>query len=102
MPSSKFTNPKNGDTIDADKAFTISMAIRGMQTGAFVNAQANYFAAPQQLNGAGQIIGHSHVVVEKLQSLDQTTPTNPKQFAFFKVIVPDFVTFCSLLMVRLL
>jgi len=73
-----------------------------MQTGAFVNAQANYFAAPQQLNGAGQIIGHSHVVVEKLQSLDQTTPTNPKQFAFFKVIVPDFVAFCSLLMVRLL
>lgn len=55
-----------------------------MQTGAFVNAQENYFAAPQQLNGAGQIIGHSHVVVEQLTSLAQTTPTDPKKFAFFK------------------
>jgi len=84
MPSSKFTNPKNGQTIEPNKAFTISMAVKNLQTGAFVNAQANYFAAPQQLNGQGQIIGHSHVVVEKLQALDQTTPTNPKQFAFFK------------------
>ncbi len=84
MPSSKFTNPKNGDTIQANKAFTISMAIRGMQTGFFVNANNNYFSAPQQLNGQGQIQGHSHVVVEQLQALDQTTPTNPKVFAFFK------------------
>jgi hypothetical protein len=85
MPSSKFTNPKNGDTIPANAAFTISMAINNLETGNFVNAEENYFAAPQQLNAQGTIIGHSHVVVESLQSLDQTTPTNPKQFAFFKV-----------------
>ncbi|KAF8203165.1 hypothetical protein BJ912DRAFT_943061 [Pholiota molesta] len=84
MPSSKFTNPKNGDTIPANAAFTISMAINNLETGNFVNAEENYFAAPQQLNAQGTIIGHSHVVVESLQSLDQTTPTNPKQFAFFK------------------
>ncbi|KAF8167880.1 hypothetical protein B0H34DRAFT_35489 [Crassisporium funariophilum] len=84
MPSSKFTNPKNGDIIPPDQTFTISMAINNLQTGNFVNAQQNYFAAPQQLNGAGIIIGHSHVVIEQLQALDQTTPTNPKQFAFFK------------------
>lgn len=84
MPSSKFTNPKNGDTIPANKAFTISMAIKNMKTGNFVNAQENYFAAPQQLTGGGTIIGHSHVVVEKLQSLGQTTPTDPKTFTFFK------------------
>ncbi|KAF8804521.1 hypothetical protein BYT27DRAFT_7234501 [Phlegmacium glaucopus] len=84
MPSSKFTNPKNGDTIAANSAFTISMAINNMQTGAFVNAEENYFAAPQQLNGQGQIVGHSHVVVETLQALDQTTPTDPTKFAFFK------------------
>lgn len=84
MPSAKFTSPKNGDTIPANKAFTITMAIKNLQTGNFVNAQQNYFAAPQQLNGGGQIIGHSHVVVEKLTSLAQTTPTDPKTFAFFK------------------
>jgi hypothetical protein len=85
MPSSKFTNPKNGDTIASGVDFTISMAISNLQTGNFVNAQKNYFAAPQQLDGGGTILGHSHVVVEKLSSLDQTTPTNPKEFVFFKV-----------------
>lgn len=83
MPSSKFVSPANGDTIPANSAFTISMAIKNMITGNFVNAQENYFAAPQQLNN-GQIVGHTHVVVETLSDLAQTTPTNPKQFAFFK------------------
>lgn len=84
MPSAKFTSPKNGDTLKADTPFTISMAIKNMETGAFVNAAENYFAAPQQLNGQGQIVGHSHVVVETLTALDQTTPLDPKKFAFFK------------------
>lgn len=84
MPSAKFTVPKNGDTLQENTPFTITMAVANFQTGAFVNAQENYFAAPQQLNGQGQIIGHSHVVVETLTALDQTTPTDPTKFAFFK------------------
>jgi len=84
MPSAKFTNPKNGDTIAANTAFTISMAINNLETGNFVNAEENYFSAPQQLNAQGLIIGHSHVVVETLQALDQTTPNDPSKFAFFK------------------
>jgi len=84
MPSAKFTNPKNGDTIAANQEFTISMAISNLETGNFVNANANYFAAPAQVNSDGVLIGHSHVVVEQLQALDQTTPTDPTKFAFFK------------------
>ncbi|KAG5646871.1 hypothetical protein DXG03_001947 [Asterophora parasitica] len=84
MPSSKFTFPPNGGNVGANQPFTISMAINNLQTGNFVNAQNNYFAAPQQLNGQGTIIGHSHVVVEQLTSLTQTTPTDPRKFAFFK------------------
>lgn len=84
MPSSKFTNPKNFQDIPANQAFTITMAIQNMETGNFVNAQQNYFSAPQQLNAQGQIRGHSHVVVELLSAIDQTTPTNPSKFAFFK------------------
>jgi len=84
MPSSKFTSPPNFGTIKADTPFTIEMAIQNMQTGFFVNAQANYFAAPQVLNAQGQIQGHSHVVIEELASLGQTNPTDPKKFAFFK------------------
>ncbi|KIK99217.1 hypothetical protein PAXRUDRAFT_822988 [Paxillus rubicundulus Ve08.2h10] len=84
MPSAKFTNPKNLDVIPANQAFTVSLAIQGMETGFFVNAQENYFSAPQQLNSQGQIQGHSHVVIEELSSLTQTTPTDPTKFAFFK------------------
>jgi len=84
MPSAKFTFPTNFGTIKANTAFTISMAISNMETGFFVNADENYFAAPQQVNGQGQIQGHSHVVVESLSSIDQTTTTDPTKFAFFK------------------
>lgn len=55
-----------------------------MQTGVFTNAANTYYAAPQQLNKGGQIIGHNHVVIEAIPSLDSTQPTNPRVFAFFK------------------
>jgi len=84
MPSSKFASPANGDTIAADTEFTITMNINNLDTGNFVNAQESYFAAPQQLNAAGQIVGHTHVVIEALSDLAQTTPTDPQTFAFFK------------------
>jgi len=84
MPSAKFVFPANGATIPANVPFNISMAVSNLETGNFVNAQQNYFAAPQQLNAQGQIVGHSHVVVEALSSLGQTTPTDPTKFAFFK------------------
>jgi hypothetical protein len=84
MPSSKFAFPTNFGTIKANTEFTIKMAINNMETGHFVNAQENYFSAPQQTNAQGQIQGHSHVVVEAIDSLTQTTPTDPKTFAFFK------------------
>jgi hypothetical protein len=84
MPSSKFVNPPNGATIPANTPFTIQMAVRNIITGNFVNAQASYFAAPQQLRD-GTIVGHSHVVAELLPSLDSTQPLDPRQFAFFKV-----------------
>ncbi|KAG1725562.1 uncharacterized protein EDB91DRAFT_1265712 [Suillus paluster] len=65
MPSAKFTNPKNLDVIPPNQAFTVSLAIQGMETGHFIQ-------------------GHSHVVIEQLSSLTQTTPTDPSKFAFFK------------------
>jgi len=84
MPSAKFASPKNLDTIAANKAFTVQLNIQGMETGHFVNAQQNYFAAPQQLNKAGQIQGHSHIVIEAIDSMTQTTPTDPNKFSFFQ------------------
>lgn len=74
----------NGGTVPANQNFTVTMAVANLDTGNFVNANTNYYSAPQQLNGAGQIVAHSHVVIEKLSSLTQTTPTNPAAFTFFK------------------
>ena len=84
MPSAKFVFPQNGGQVPANQNFTVQLAISNLGTGNFVNADANYFAAPQQLAN-GIIQGHSHITVEKLSALDQTTTTNPKVFAFFKV-----------------
>ncbi|PPQ64481.1 hypothetical protein CVT26_002020 [Gymnopilus dilepis] len=84
MPSAKFAFPQNFGTVKANQSFTIQMNIQNLETGHFVNAQENYFSAPQQLNAQGQIQGHSHVVIEQLNSLTDTTPTDPKKFAFFK------------------
>jgi hypothetical protein len=49
-----------------------------------VNAQTNYYAAPQQVNAQGLLIGHSHIVIETLSSLQDTEPLDPNKFAFFK------------------
>ncbi|KAF7795222.1 hypothetical protein EIP86_006372 [Pleurotus ostreatoroseus] len=84
MPSSKFVFPANGAVIQENQPFTISMAIQNLETGFFVNANQNYFSAPQQVNTAGNVQGHSHVVIDFLDSVNQTTPTNPTRFAFFK------------------
>ncbi|KAF8739766.1 hypothetical protein RHS02_04869, partial [Rhizoctonia solani] len=84
MPSSKFVFPKNGQTIKANTAFTIRMAIKNLSTGNFVNPTTNYYSAPAQTTADGTLIGHSHVVIEKLTSKTQSTPTDPRKFAFFK------------------
>jgi hypothetical protein len=101
-PRCKFVFPKNGDESLVENApFTVQMKILSMETGKFdvatephrtltifignfVNAQTNYYAAPQQVNDQGLLIGHSHIVIETLSSLQDTEPLDPTQFAFFK------------------
>lgn len=83
MPSSKFVSPTNGATIPANQQFTVQMAVKNLITGNFVNAQTNYFAAPQQLEG-GIIKGHTHVVIEKLAALDSKEALDSSKFQFFK------------------
>jgi len=84
MPSSKFVSPKNGDDIAANTAFTIQMKINNLVTGNFVNAQSNYYSAPQQVDGSGTIVGHTHFTVQDVGSFTSTNPLDPNVFAFFK------------------
>jgi hypothetical protein len=87
MISSVFTNPQDGDTIAATTDFTVSIQTTGLTAGTFTNPDNTYYAAPQGLDGGGQIIGHTHVVIQDVgSSSNPTTPLDPKQFAFFKGI----------------
>lgn len=86
MISTVITFPQNGQTIQAGQDFNITLQVNNLQAGAFTNADATYYAAPQQLQG-GLVIGHTHVTVQDLgNSLNPSTPPDPTQFAFFKGI----------------
>ena len=86
IPSCKYVFPKNLDTLKANTAFTMKLAVKNAQLGVFTNAEANYYSAPQQVNQKGDIIGHTHLVVEQVESLTSTTPLDATKFAFFKGI----------------
>jgi len=84
IPTAKFVFPKNFDTVKANTNFTVQLSVSKLTTGNFVNAAANYFSAPQNVDGQGLILGHSHIVIEKLNSLTDTTPLDATKFSFFK------------------
>ncbi len=84
MPSSKFVFPPNLGTVKANTQFTIKMAINNLEAGNFVNADQNYYAAPQQINAQGNVVGHTHFVIQAIDSLESTKTLDPQTFAFFK------------------
>lgn len=87
MISSIIINPKSGEAIQEGTDFTIQVQTINLQAGAFTNAVATYYSAPQRLNGGGQIIGHTHITVQDLGlGLNPTTPPDPTQFVFFQGI----------------
>ena len=84
MPSGKIISPPNLSNVGSNTTIAFKIAVANMETGNFVNAQQNYFAAPQQVNTTtGLVLGHSHIVIEEITSLNQTEPTDPTKFAFF-------------------
>jgi hypothetical protein len=87
MVSSIITFPTTGGkAIASDTTFNITVQMANLVAGSFTNADATYYAAPQQLSG-GLIVGHTHVTVQDLgSSLNPTTALDATQFAFFKGI----------------
>jgi hypothetical protein len=87
MVSSIITFPLYGSTnIQSDTTFNITVQMSNLVAGSFTNADATYYAAPQQLSG-GKVIGHTHVTVQDMgKTLNPTTALDPTQFAFFKGI----------------
>ena len=87
MISSIIINPGPGDVIQSGQTFNIQVQMRNFVAGAFTNAFATYYSAPQFLSDNGLVIGHTHVTVQDLGSdIAPTQPPDPEQFAFFKGI----------------
>ena len=86
MISTVITFPQDGESIKAGEDFNITLQVSNLQAGAFTNADATYYAAPQQLQN-GLVVGHTHVTVQDMgNTLNPTTPPDPTVFAFFKGI----------------
>jgi transcription initiation factor TFIID subunit 15 len=84
MVSTIITFPSPGQDLEENQTFNLSANIINLQAGAFTNAQATYYAAPQDLNSQGEVIGHLHFTVQAMTSLSPTAALDPKTFAFFK------------------
>ncbi|KAI0850009.1 hypothetical protein F5Y00DRAFT_261111 [Daldinia vernicosa] len=87
MVSSVLINPQHNDNIQANKDFDIQVQVQNFSPGTFTNAANTYYSAPQDLDGQGQIIGHTHVTVQDMgNSLNPTKPLDATKFVFFKGI----------------
>ncbi|KAK8151173.1 hypothetical protein BKA80DRAFT_212194, partial [Phyllosticta citrichinensis] len=87
MVSAIIVNPKPGEDIEANQAFDIKVQTSNLKTGAFTNPQTTYYAAPQDLDGGGDVIGHAHVVIQDMGGT--MTPSNTldaSKTTFFKSI----------------
>jgi len=93
MPSTKFTQPRNGDVFTEETPLVVTIASKNFKTGVFANATSNFLAAPQQLDPTdGTILGHYHIVIEALTSFGQTSLTDPTRFTFSKELPEDLVS----------
>ncbi|KAH8662279.1 hypothetical protein BX600DRAFT_316625 [Xylariales sp. PMI_506] len=88
MISAVIVFPQNGQTISANQDFNLQVQVSNLVAGSFTNAASTYYSAPQALDSStGNVIGHTHLVVQNTgSSLNPTTPMDPTTFAFFKGI----------------
>ena len=86
MPSAKFIFPPNFAALRANQTFTVKIAVNHLDTGWFTNPGNTYMAAPIAVNAAGDVFGHSHIVIDRLTGFGQTTPTDPRTFVFFRAL----------------
>ncbi|CAG8672465.1 27_t:CDS:1, partial [Paraglomus occultum] len=82
MPSTIILFPENASTLPANKSFTVKLKITNLHTGFFDNATSQYYLFSQQLDNNGFILGHTHITIQLLDSID--TPPDAQFFAFFK------------------
>ncbi|KAJ3209092.1 hypothetical protein HK099_008592 [Clydaea vesicula] len=83
MVSTMITSPGNGEVVDPNTDFTISVDTQNLQTGFFSDAQNLYYVQGQGLNADGIIFGHQHVTVQAMDA-NNLQAADPRVFSFFK------------------
>ncbi|KAH9811972.1 hypothetical protein DFH28DRAFT_1031774 [Melampsora americana] len=87
FPSCKFVHPVNFSNLKANTTFDVILKIKNLVTGKFTNPVNTYLSAPQQISPeTKQVIGHAHIVIQKISALNSTNTVNPNKFTFFKGI----------------
>ncbi|KAJ1553285.1 hypothetical protein HK096_008500, partial [Nowakowskiella sp. JEL0078] len=85
MVSTLIISPKNGQTLKVGEAFTIAVDVDNMELGTFDDPNKEYYVTPQSLNDDGKIIGHIHVVAQKMGSGNNgNRALDARKFDFFK------------------
>ncbi|PKS06166.1 hypothetical protein jhhlp_007483 [Lomentospora prolificans] len=89
MISALITSPKHAARIPAETTFNISVQTSHLSAGHFVNPSTSYYTAPQDLDSNGDILGHCHITVQDIGSLDSVVPPDPNQFVYFAGILDN-------------
>ncbi|KAG6546819.1 hypothetical protein Mapa_011672 [Marchantia paleacea] len=82
MTTTLIVKPKFGETIERNKKFEIKLKLKNLETGFFSDPNVQYYSFSQQLNNEGKIKGHTHVVIQRLDS--NSSPPDARNFDFFK------------------
>ena len=86
MIGSIIVHPQPGDKLPANENFNISIQTLHLRAGFQANPSSSYYAAPQNLDENGDVIGHCHVTIQDIGSLRATKAPDPLDFAYFTVV----------------
>jgi len=82
MVSTIILEPQGGTKLILGQDFTVKLKSINIEFGYFDDPNTLYYSSPQVLNDVGNIKGHSHIVIQKINNIN-TVPL-ATSFIFFK------------------
>ncbi|KAJ7766621.1 hypothetical protein B0H16DRAFT_1522018 [Mycena metata] len=86
IPTVRISQPQNGMTVAVNTTIPLTLLVSNLESGIWVDFTSNFLSAPQQLGASGNVLGHYQVVIEELEALNSTIPTDSSKFAFFSIL----------------
>lgn len=83
MTSTIILTPRSEAILEPNKDFTVTIKINHLVTGKFSDPKSQYYLSPQKLDDSGAILGHSHLVVQRIDSSDDGDAPDARNFTFF-------------------